>query len=179
MSDEEDDIDEEGEDEEGGGKKKVSGKKLILFIVLPLLVLIGAGAGLLFSGMLDPLFGGDEAAETAEAGGEEAEPEDTGPGYFMPLDEMTVTLRSSGSKPVYLKLQTTLELDSQEDEKRITQVQPRIKENFLLFLRELRVEELEGSEGTYRIREELLRRVNRAAQPVKVRNVLITDFLIQ
>ena len=175
MSEENDDLDALDEIEDGA-KKKVSGKKLVLFIVLPVLLLIGVGAGLFMSGLLDPLLGlnGEETA------GEAMEQEiDTGPGHFLELDEMTVTLRSTGGRQMFLKVQITLELESQSDEARIQQVQPRITENFLLFLRELRVEELEGSEGAYRIQEELMRRVNRAAHPVKVKDVLITNLLIQ
>jgi len=43
----------------------------------------------------------------------------------------------------------------------------------------LRVEELEGSQGLYRVKEEMLARVNQAAHPVKVKDVLIGDMLIQ
>ena len=59
-----------GEDFEEGGegppKKKFSGKKLILFIVLPLLLLIGVGVGVYFSGLLgskpEPVDTAQEAA---------------------------------------------------------------------------------------------------------------------
>lgn len=175
MSEENGDLDALDEIEEGG-KKKVSGKTLVLFIVLPILLLIGVGAGLFMSGLLDPLLGLNKE-ETAE--GAMLQDVDTGPGYFLELDEMTVTLRSTGGRQVFLKVQITLELENQQDEVKIQQVQPRITENFLLFLRELRVEELEGSEGAYRIQEELLRRVNRAVHPVQVKDVLITNLLIQ
>lgn len=173
MADEDD-----GDDDVGGSKKKVSGKKLVLFILLPILVLAGAGAGVYMSGLLDPILGiGGEEEQAAE---EEAPPEEVAaPGHFVPLDEMTVTLRSAGSKARFLKLQLTLEMEKPEDEERVRAVMPRIIDNFQVFLRELRVEELEGSQGIYRIREELLTRVNQAANPVKVKDVLFTDMLIQ
>ncbi len=175
-------MSEETDDAEGGegdgDKKKVSGKKLILFVVLPLLVLIGAGVGVYMSGMLDPLLGIEE--EKTEEQKAEAEAEKAAqPGHFLALDEMTVTLNSSGSRTRFLKLQLTLELEKQADEARIQAVMPRIVDNFQVFLRELRVEELEGSQGIYRIREELLSRVNAAADPVEVKDVLFTDMLIQ
>ncbi|MBP5856947.1 flagellar basal body-associated FliL family protein [Marivibrio halodurans] len=168
------------DDEDIGGGKKVSGKKLVLFILLPLLVLAGAGAGVYMSGLLDPILNpgaSEEHVAEEEAPNEEEAP--SGPGVFVPLDEMTVTLRSAGSKARYLKLQLTLELEKAEDEERVRAVMPRIIDNFQVFLRELRVEEMEGSQGIYRIREELLTRVNQAANPVKVKEVLFTDMLIQ
>ena len=47
------------------------------------------------------------------------------------------------------------------------------------FLRELRIEDLEGAAGMYRLREELLRRVSVTAAPAVVRNVLFREMLIQ
>lgn len=170
MSDEEDG----GED---GGKKKVSGKKLILLVVLPLLLLIGAGVGVYMLGILDPLLGvePEQTEEVAEEEPTEAAP----PGHYLPLDEIRANLRGPGGKTRFLKLQVTLELEDPLHEAAVNQAVPRIKDSFLAFLRELRVEELEGSQGFYRVTEELLTRVNKAVAPVKVRNVLVTDMLIQ
>lgn len=166
-----DDID------DGEPQRKTAGKKIVLFVVVPLLLLIGAGAGLYFSGMLDSFLGGekDQAAESAE---EPVEPE--GPGYFFDLDEMIVTLSGGpGRKQSFLKMRITLELQKQADEARIKQVMPRIVDNFQVFLRELRIEELQGSHGLYRVKEELLARVNAAAHPVKVKDVLFKEMLVQ
>jgi flagellar FliL protein len=46
-------------------------------------------------------------------------------------------------------------------------------------LRELRVEDLSGSASVYRLKEELLRRVNLAVEPVKVKDVLFREMIIQ
>jgi flagellar FliL protein len=43
----------------------------------------------------------------------------------------------------------------------------------------MRPEELRGSAGTYRLREELLARANLAATPARVTDVLFTQMLIQ
>ena len=58
-------------------------------------------------------------------------------------------------------------------------VMPRIIDNFQVFLRELRVEDLSGSRGTARIKEELLTRVNVAVAPARVDDVLFKEMLIQ
>jgi flagellar FliL protein len=47
------------------------------------------------------------------------------------------------------------------------------------YLREMRPEELRGSAGTYRLREELLVRASTAAAPAKVSDVLFTQMLVQ
>jgi len=169
-----DDEDEVAGEDGGGG---FGGKKLILFIVLPILLLGGGGAGVYFSGMLDS-FLGEPAAEEAM---KEEEKEDVAdaPGFYMDLDEMLVTLSSKGRKQSFLKMRLSLELNAAEDESRVSAVMPRIIDNFQVFLRELRVEELQGSQGIYRVKEELLARVNAAAYPVKVKDVLFREILVQ
>jgi len=43
----------------------------------------------------------------------------------------------------------------------------------------MRPEELEGAQGVYRVKEELLVRTNQATRPAQVRDVLIRELLVQ
>ena len=182
MTDEPDEAEEaiaedgDGEDvEDGEGAGKKSGKKkLILFAVIGIVVLAGAGAGVYFSGLLG---GSEEAGQTAE--GAEAENALPVAAHYLDMDEMVVTLGGTGRKSSFLKMRLSLELESAVDEVRIKSVMPRIVDNFQVFLRELRIEELQGSHGLYRVKEELLARVNAAAHPAKVRDVLFREMLVQ
>ena len=90
-----------------------------------------------------------------------------------------MNLSSNGRKASYLKMSVSLELASQLDVARVQAVMPRIIDNFQVYLRELRVEDLKGSAGLYRLREELLRRVNAAAAPAKITDVLFKEMLVQ
>ncbi|MFT6583224.1 MAG: flagellar FliL protein [Alphaproteobacteria bacterium] len=178
MTDEVDDEEDGAEDDASGDGGGSGGglKKIILFVVLPIVLLGGAGAGLYFSGMLDSVLG----IHAEEEGHEEKKAEEeAGPGHYMNLDEILVTLSGKGRKQSFLKMRISLELENVEAEARITAVMPRIIDNFQVFLRELRVEELQGSQGMYRVKEELLSRVNAAARPVKVKDVLIGEILVQ
>lgn len=178
MADNEDgDIDGEGdglEDElEGGGKKK--SKKKLLFILLPVLLLGGGGAAFMM-GMLDPLLGKEKHAE-AEAAHEEAKP--AAPPVYYELPQMLVNLNSSGKRSNFLKIVVSLEVKGPEDVAKVEEAMPRIVDNFQVYLRELRVEDLRGSAGIYRLREELLFRVNAAANPAHVSDVLFKEMLVQ
>ena len=176
MSNEADDAEEEeidlGDDSEFY-KKKLSGKKIVLFFVLPILLLGGGGAGVLFSGML----GGDVKEEKVVEN--EAGPIATPKTVFFELPEMLVNLNSTGRRPNFLKMKVSLELTSERDLSRVREFSPRIIDNFQVYLRELRAEDLAGSAGIYRLREELLVRVNTAVRPVKVKDVLFRDLLVQ
>jgi flagellar FliL protein len=57
-------------------------------------------------------------------------------------------------------------------------VTPRLNDTFSTFLRELRPEDLAGSQGTYELRMEILKRVNLIAAPAEVKAVLIEEMLI-
>src|SRR4029077_17291834 len=95
------------------------------------------------------------------------------------LPDLLVNLNSTGRKTSFLKISISLDLEEQADTARIQAVMPRIIDNFQVYLRELRVEDLRGSGGIYRLREELLARVNAAASPAKVADVLFKEMLVQ
>ncbi|SMF67972.1 flagellar FliL protein [Tistlia consotensis] len=149
-------------------KGGMSGKKLVM-ILLPVLLLVGGGAGAYFSGVL----GGDEAKH------EEAPADAPKATVYYELPEMLVNLNSSGRKTNFLKLTVSLELDNQEAVAEIQKVLPRVVDAFQVYLRELRIDDLRGSAGLQRLREELLVRVNAAAAPVQVRDVLFKEMLVQ
>ena len=152
-------------------------KKLLLFIGAPL-VLIGGGAGAYFTGLLDPLLAmAGMGAEVEQANAEgEAVNNDV---IFHDLPDMLVNLNTSGRQNSFLKMQVALELDGDADLQLLESMMPRVIDNFQVYLRELHPEELKGSEGLYRLKEELLLRVNQSAAPVHVRDVLFKQVLVQ
>ena len=99
--------------------------------------------------------------------------------FFFPLEELIVNLNAGGRNSTFLKIRVSLELADGGDISRIESVMPRIMDNFQVYLRELRIEDLKGSAGMYRLREELLTRVNAAAAPAKIQDVLFKEILVQ
>ncbi len=181
MSDEDVEDDGEGEDgeleggdEEGGGSGGgFSGKKIALFAGLPLLLIIGGVAGAYFTGLLDSVLG-DLTAEEAEESSPLA-----GDVMFYDLPEMLVNLNTGGKQTNYLKIKVSLEVENEAMLARLENLLPRVVDNFQVYLRELRVEDLNGSAGLYRLKEELLVRVNTAIKPHKVNDVLFREMLVQ
>jgi len=178
-------VDQGGAAEAAPKKKKMSGKKLVMFAGVP--VILG---GLYMSGMLDSVLGGGEqaageqGAEGADAHGEAyAEPayaeDDGGEMFYLEMPEMTINLRSNNQRPTYLQLAITLELTSEEAVAEVERVLPRVVDQFQTHLRELHAADLEGSAAVYRLREELLYRVNAAIAPARVRDVLFESMLVQ
>lgn len=168
-------VAEDGAAKGGGGRKK-----LILFTVPVLLA--GAGAGLWFGGILPPLLGMGPAPEETVAQADAPRP----PAFFD-MPEIITNLNAAGRRPVFVKLRSKLEITRAEDAAAIQLALPRLLDLFQTHLREMRPEELRGSAGTQRLREELVARANIAVAPPagstqpapRVTDVLFLEMLVQ
>ncbi|MBF0250852.1 MAG: flagellar basal body-associated FliL family protein [Alphaproteobacteria bacterium] len=185
-----DDLDDDDKDdagggaedgEEGGGAPKSGRKRLLIVIAAVLVLVLGGLAAAYFTGLLQPVLdmlgGGQDQAAAVE--GEGGGPVVSGEATFYDLQEMLVNINTGGRKSVYLKMKVSLELANVNDIPKIEAMMPRIVDNFQIYLRELRVEDLKGSAGMYRLREELLKRVSVAVAPAKVNDVLFKEMLVQ
>ena len=196
----------EGEAAEGDSPKKKGGKKKLILIAAGALVVMGGGGATAFvflgpkpakgeahgeKGDHGDKKGGDKKAKKkkgkdgghgkggkAEAGAATiAEGPDGVVYYTMP--DLVVNIQSPDGRPTYLKLKLTLELPDHESAEALGAATPRLNDMFTTFLRELRPEDLSGSQGTYQLRMEILRRVNLVAAPAEANAVLIEEMLIQ
>jgi flagellar FliL protein len=155
-------------------KKKLSGKKLVLFILLPVLLLGGGGAAAYFL-----LLKQDPAAEE-QATATEEEPAADEPQVYVSLETpLQVNLVGTGKKMPYLALDLWLAVKNEEDAKHLEAVMPKVIDQFQVYLRSLRIDDLQGADGVQRMRDELLMRAKAAAKPVEVRDVLIKSMLAQ
>lgn len=100
---------------------------------------------------------------------------------FLDLPEIMVNLAPTPGqeRTSVMKLKVSLELAEQKNIAEIQPLIPRVQDNFQVFLRELKAADLEGSAGVYRLKEELIRRVNAAVHPARVEAVLFKDLLVQ
>jgi flagellar FliL protein len=181
---------------------KSGGRKKLILLAVPVL-LAAIGAGLWFGGILPPLLGmgakpaagahgapvaahGEAAHGAAAAHGEgagEAKPADgkggaTAPNYIE-MPEIVTNLNAGPRRTSYVKLRSRLELARPEDAEAAKAALPKLQDLFQTYLREMRPEELRGSAGTYRLREELIARANIALAPARVVDVLFTEMLVQ
>jgi flagellar protein FliL len=161
--------DAKGDEAAAGAEAPVKAGKKKLFVMAGLAVLVlGGGAGAF------TMLGGSHT-------GDEPQAEAKKPVSFVDLREMTVNLAAEPSqeRQHFLKFRVALEVGDPKVMAEIQPLLPRVEDTFQVFLRELRASDLEGSAGTYRLREELLRRVNMAVYPAKVDAVLFKDIVVQ
>lgn len=159
--------------------------KLVLFIVLPLLLLIGAAGGAFMTGMipgLSPaaLFGGGE--EMAEP--EELLPPPTsqqGPvgGDFYTLEEFVVNVRTKRTYPVFLLVSVTIETANEGVRPAIAAAEPRIRDAMIVFLSGLTPGELNGYDGIQRVRAGAWRILNEFLDPDSLINVQVGKLTVK
>jgi flagellar FliL protein len=183
----------EGEDGEGApAKKKIPKMFLIAGAAALVLVLGGGGAGAYFM-FLKPkpeAAAGKDAKKKPEKKGkkdEKGKKDDKAAGQvregpdgvlFYTLPDVVVNMQTADGRPTFLKLKLTLELPDQATVDELEPNMPRLQDMFQTFLRELRPEDLSGSQGSYQLRMEILRRVNLVIAPSKANAVLIEEMLI-
>lgn len=97
---------------------------------------------------------------------------------FYTLPDVVVNMQTADGRPSFLKLKLTLELPDHDTADILNPNMPRLQDMFQVFLRELRPEDLAGSQGGYQLRTEILRRVNLVIAPSKANAVLIEEMLV-
>ncbi len=162
----------EAEGEGGEAEAPKSKKKLIIIAAAAVLLLGGGGGGFMFMKK--------KAAAAAEAD-HGAHADVKMPAVFVDVRDMLVNLNADPgqTKGSTLKLRIALELKDAKVEAEVKPLMPRVEDAFQTYLREIRASDLAGSAGLFRLREELLRRVNIAIHPAKVEAVLFKDVIVQ
>lgn len=177
---------------DAGEAKPKSKKKLIIIAGAAVAVLLIGGGGAFFmmkGGGKDEGGHGEAHAEASGGHGEEKKAEGGHGGEkgaevvgasYVDLPEMTVNLATvDREKQRYVRLSVALEVDEAKSAETIKPMMPRVLDSFQTHLRELRPDDIRGSSGVYRLKEELLRRVNTAVAPAKVDAVLFKEIVVQ
>jgi flagellar FliL protein len=168
---------EDVEDDDVRAEKSASQRKLIAVVIGTVCLIATASLSTVYFDQITAFFarlGEPPAAQQsaiADAGNA------AGP-YYYDLPDVLVTLTNAQPAAV-LKLRVSLELASEQETSRVEARMPYIMDNFQLYLRELRVPELKGSEGLHHLKKELLARVTAVTGPAKVETLLFRELIIQ
>lgn len=149
-------------------------KKPLLFGLLLAVVLGGAGFYATWSGLI--LGGGDMAqAEAGDGhGGEGANPlPDIA---FVPVDPVVISL-GPAAKASHLKMAAQLEVGAAYAAE-VQHLMPRILDVLNGYLRAIDVAEIEDPAALVRIRAQLLRRIQIVTGEGRVRDLLVTEFVL-
>jgi flagellar protein FliL len=176
------------EEGEAGAEAAPKGKKKLMIIVAVAVLVVGGGAGAF---LMMGHGGGHGDKETADSGhggghgddgkGKGGGPDGKKPVVFVDVREMLLNLSPElpQEKARYAKVRISLELKDSKVEDEVKPLLPRVEDALQVYMRELRASDITNSVGLFRLREELLRRVNIALYPAKVEAVLFKDVIVQ
>lgn len=159
--------------------KPKSKKKLIIIIVAVLVLLAGGGGGYFFLMKKKSPPPSHKEGEETVVEEKEKEKKVKNEEVFLNLEDFIVNLQEGDRQPSFLKMEITLQIPNQQTLTLIQAKMPIIQDSFQTYLRELRADDLQGSAGIYRLREELLLRINKITFPEKVTDILFREFLVQ
>ncbi len=155
----------EGEQSEDGKKK--GSKKLLIIIAAVVVLLIGGGAAAYFLVLSKPK---DEKVEKKEAKQDE--------GINFALDPFVVNLTDQGANK-FLKISVQLELSNVAVQEKAKAKSPQLRDAVISLLTSKSSDSLMNPDGKLQLKDEINVRANQILGPNSVRNVYLTDFVMQ
>lgn len=160
----------EGSETSSEGDTKPAGKSKLLIIIGAVVLLALGGGGYFYY----------KKSQAAEA---ELLPVKKVTGFIEIKDMMVgaagASIEQALDRPRYFRIRIVLELSDGSQVPAVQALLPRVEDIFQTYLRELQPSDIEGSANIFRLKEELLRRVNMAVKPNKVDAILFKELLVQ
>ena len=144
-------------------------KKPVIMIGAFVIVLL-LGAGLWLSGILGHLTGRSQSARSTAMAEQPV---------LVDLPDIVSNLDTGNHRASFIKLHAKLKVARAADAVLIQSNLPQILDIFQSYLRSTRPEELRGGEGTYRLREALMNRIDAEIAPSQVLDLFFTQLLVQ
>lgn len=163
------------------------GSKLLPIVLIVNVLLVAAVLAVV---LLRPMGGGAHATpaasekgekESSEHGeGDEKKEDGAHPkhGPTVALGDFVIHLRNPEADR-YARMSFSVEVSAEPDKEKVTAALPVIRDTFIGLLSDRTLEELRGSAGLTKTKEELLKALDGAAPGMNVKAVYITDFVVQ
>lgn len=163
--------------EETKGRKSSIFKVLILILVfLVLLIALALGGFIAWTKYVAPIIG------KGQHGGPDVKEKvviaDTSLGPMLPLDPFIVNLSEPAGKR-FIKVTMEFELSSRELENEVKNKLPQFKDHIITVLSSKSLEDVITAEGKFKLKEEIMSRVNQNLKTGVIRNVFFTEFVVQ
>lgn len=142
--------------------RRISVKRLILFVFLPLVLLIGAAVGVMTSGLL----------KTADKSDEPPPPPKVDltklPGGYVDVPDLIINMRGPDGSPRLLIMQVTMHLESQEARQPVQLYLPKVQSSLILFLRKQNPDALYTQTAVEGLRQQMEKLATEAIKPQKL-----------
>ncbi|WP_424929311.1 flagellar basal body-associated FliL family protein [Amaricoccus tamworthensis] len=173
-------TDESLEPEENTPAPKGGMVKPLLFGLIGAAALGGGGFFAVSSGMLDSVLGQDAPAQTASGGTPaKASPDAVAAATevaFVPMESIMVSL-APGASAQHLRFSGQLEVTPGQEEA-VENIMPRVMDVLNTYLRAVDIKDIEHPASATRLRAQMLRRIQVVAGEGMVRDLLVTEFVL-
>jgi flagellar FliL protein len=150
------------------------GRKMSKWLIMGTLVFILVGGGTFAT--LKFFVSDTVSASMEEHGTKKGRYEGVGP--MFPLRPFIVNLADDEGKR-YLKITMELELDEEKVSEELNKRLAQIRDTILILLTSKRFDDIKDVPGKFRLRDQIVKRVNTYLDSGKVRQVYFTEFVIQ
>ncbi len=165
-------------EEPKGGKSFVK-IIIIVLVILILLVVLGVGGLIAWKKFIAPAIG--MAPHEGGAVAKKEKEGDTGSttlGPMLPLEPFIVNLAEPGGKR-FIKVTMEMELGSKEMDTEVKNKLPQFKDHIITVLSSKTMDEVITAEGKFKLKEEIMARINQNLKTGVVKNVFFTEFVVQ
>lgn len=166
--------------EDSAARKR--GKRLVdLLIVAPILlaIVMAAGISMYFLGVLNPVIEAVSGIKIERSAGAKTGADPGGPSAFADLPSVIVNIQDDSGTLRFLRLKANVVLAGEDTGGLIDQRMPLIQDGIQTDLRKLSVPQVIGPKGYERVQRILLDNVRKFAGPLYVRDVSVTELIVQ
>jgi flagellar FliL protein len=143
-------------------ERRLSVKRLILFVFLPLVLLIGAAVGVLTSGLLKSGDKPDEPPPPPKVDLSKL------PGGYVDVPDLIINMRGADGSPRLLIMQVTIHLESQDFRPQVQADLPKVQSALILFLRKQNPDDLYTGAAVETLRAKMEQLAAEAIKPQKL-----------
>lgn len=168
-------TEEEQEEQKAAPKKSKAKLIIIIFVSILILALLAIGGFIVYKQV-----SGDGGKSSDKKTAEETTAEDEGAmiGVVTPLDPFIVNLSDTAGKR-YLKITIQLELSDELLNQELHNKMPQIKDSVITVLSSKTSDDVLTIEGKFKLKEQILARINKLLKTGVVKNVYFVEFVIQ
>ena len=98
---------------------------------------------------------------------------------IVDVPDIVTNLDNGLHREVFIRVKAKIVVSSTADQAVLNANMPEILDALQTYLRSMRPEEIHDGEGTYRLREALMNRVDIIVAPARIMNILFTQLLVQ
>lgn len=159
--------------EETAEEEEASKKGIMMPLIIGVVLCLAGGGGGFFAVQSGLIGGAGDKGAPEKAAKASTRSDDVA---FLAIDPLIISIGEAGANR-HLRFQAKLEVDTAYAEE-VAAIMPRIVDVLNGYLRAIRLADIEDNVALFRLRAQMLRRVQLVAGPDRVKDVLIQEFVL-